>query len=373
MATNNDGHALESWTLYTGNPKIGNTSATVTTTDAVKAGTLNNVTTSTVTGAPQIDLVWGNFPLQPNDERRGSVSNFGGSTYDQQWSQTTLTASGNLAYGDVAVTVGNNPTRTVPMDNHVRAEAGYASYPAYTPSLGNFIVTAISGDGTTVTFTSQNTFKPGDSINVTGAPLSGFNYAPATVATATATSFTVSDSTVGSYTGLAYVKAEYASAASNDGAYISGVDYVLVPNVYGLTTAAATDALQDSELVVTVASAVTPVISAITLASNVVSVTATGHGYKVGDVVTVAGLTNGSGSAANDADLNGAHTITAVSDANNFSWAQTHGNITTHSGLSGNTAKVAARAGTIKAQSIAAGASSIAAGAAITITPYFAS
>ena len=156
------------------------------------------------------------------------------------------------------------------------------------------------------------------------------------------------------------------------GTQSGGVDYVKVPNVLGQLTSDATDALVDSELVASVQAAFTPVISAITLASNVVSVTATGHGYAVGDVVVVAGLTNGSGNAANDADLNGTHTITAIIDANNFSWAQTHGNISSHGGLSGNTAKVAARAGCIKAQGTAAG-TSVAVGTTVTITPYFAS
>ena len=156
------------------------------------------------------------------------------------------------------------------------------------------------------------------------------------------------------------------------GSQSGGVDYAVVPNVIGQLTADATDILLDATLVASVQSAFTPVISAITLTSNVVSVTATGHGYAIGDVVVVAGLTNGSGNASADADLNGTHTITAVSDANNFSWAQTHGNITTHSGLSGNTAKVAARAGRIKAQGTAAG-TSVAVGTTVTITPYFAS
>lgn len=158
------------------------------------------------------------------------------------------------------------------------------------------------------------------------------------------------------------------TTGSQDG----GVDYAVVPNVIGQLTADATDTLLDSTLIASVQSAFTPVISAIALTSNVVTVTATGHGYAVGDSVVVAGLSNGSGNAAYDADLNGTHTITVVGNANTFSWAQTHANITTHSGLSGNTAKVAARAGRIHAQGTAAG-TSVAVGDTVTITPYFAS
>ena len=156
------------------------------------------------------------------------------------------------------------------------------------------------------------------------------------------------------------------------GSQSGGVDYVVVPNVLGLTTANATDALLDAELVASPQAAFTPALTAITLTSNVASVTVTAHGYKVGDVVTIAGLTNGSGSASNDADLNGTHTITVVPDANNIRWAQTHADITAHSGITGVTAKVVARAGTIYAQGTAAGTSA-AVGDTVTITPYFAS
>jgi hypothetical protein len=319
-----------------------------------------------------VDFVWRNFPLQPNDERNGSVSNTGGSDYDRQWAATTKVASGSLAYGDVAVTVGNNPTRTVKMDNHVIAESGWASYPAFASSnQGVYIITQASGDGTTQTYTSPNNFlKAGDTVNVTGTGLDGDGL---TVASANRYTFTVSGSGTGSYINISG-KVRYADElTANDGAFISGTDYVKVPNVVGQLLANAQKALNDAELVVTTASAVTPVISAITLASNIASVTATAHGYAAGDVVTIAGLVNGSGSASADADLNGTYTITGVSDANNFQFAKTHTNITTHSGLTGNTAKVAARANTVKTQSVAGGASSISAGAAITITPYFAS
>ena len=318
------------------------------------------------------DFVWGNFPLQPNDERNGSVSNFGGSSQDHQWAQTTLTASSSLAYGDVSVQVGNTPARLAHMDNHVVAESGYAGFPSFTSShQGVYIITQASGDGSTQTYTAPNNFlKAGDTVNITGTGLDGTNL---TVASANRYTFTVSASGTGSFINISG-KVRYADeTTANDGAFVAGVDYVKVPNVLGAPLANAQKALNDAELVVTTASAFTPVISAITLTSNVASVTATAHGYAVGDVVTIAGLTNGSGSANADADLNGTYTITVVPDANNFRFAKTHGNITTHSGLSGNTAKVAARANTIYTQSVAGGTASVSAGAAITITPYFAS
>ena len=218
-------------------------------------------------GNVAVDFVWGNLPLQPNDDRPNAVSAIG--------------TPGRLDFT---------------LDNHSIAEAGWNGYPLYTPNSA--------------------------------------------------------------------------------GEQIDGTAYIVVPNVVGLATASAIDALKDAGYAagnITTAAAVTPVISAITLTSNVASVTATAHGYAVGDSVVIAGLTNGGGSAAADADLNGTYTITLVPDANNFRFAKTHNNITTHSGLSGNTAKVAARAGTIKTQSTAANANSVTTSATITITPYFAS
>ena len=156
------------------------------------------------------------------------------------------------------------------------------------------------------------------------------------------------------------------------GSQSGGVDYAVVPNVIGQLTADATDTLLDATLIASVQSAFTPAITGASLTSNVASVTANGHGYAVNDVVVIAGFVNGSGSANADADLNGTYTITEITDANNFKFAKTHANITPHSGLTGVTAKVAARAGRIKAQGTAAG-TSVSVGATVTITPYFAS
>ena len=309
-----------------------------------------------------VDFVWRNFPLQPNDERNGSVSNIGGSDYDHQWAATTQVASQSLAYGDVAVTVGNTPTRTVHMDNHVIAESGYAAYPSFASAdQGVYIITQASGDGSTQTYTAPNNFlKAGDTVNITGTGLDGTNL---TVASANRYTFTVSASGTGSFINISG-KVRYADElAANDGAFIAGVDYVKVPNILGALLANAQKALNDAELVVTTASAYTPAISNVALTSNVATITtAAAHGYAVGDSVTVAAVTATA--------LNGTFTITAKTGTT-FSYALTHGNISSASDTG--TAKVAARANTVFSQSVAGGAASITAGAAITITPYFAS
>ena len=330
---------------------------------AAQAGGTNNDGHATDSaGNLVVDYVWGNYPLQPNDERRASVSNTGGSTYDAQWSATTQVASVNLAYGDVAVTVGNNPTRTVNMDNHVRAESGWSAYPLFANTHSAvYTITQASGDGTTQTYTAPNNYlAAGDTVNITGTGLDGTNL---TVATANRYTFTVSGSGTGSYINISG-KARYTDElTANDGAYVSGVAYVVVPNVVGLATASATDAMNDVELVPTTASAVTPAISNVALTSNVVTITtAAAHGYAAGDSATIAAVTNTA--------VNGTFTLLTAS-ASTLTYALTHGNIS--SGADTGTVKVAARAGTIKTQSVAAGASSIAAGTAVTITPYFAS
>ena len=159
--------------------------------------------------------------------------------------------------------------------------------------------------------------------------------------------------------------AGFPDLTTGDGAYISGVAYISVPNVVGLTTALAVDALRDAGYEtgnITTSSAVTPAISNVALTSNVATITANAHGYAVGQSVVIAGLTN--------TVLNGTYTITAVA-TNTFTYAKTNDNIVSVADTG--TAKVAAKAGTIKTQSTAAGAGSVASTATITIAPYFAS
>ena len=352
-----------------GDPKA--TGAYAVTIAAQAGGTNNDGHATDSAGNVIVDFAWGNFPLQPNDVRNASVSNTGGSTGDTGWSQTTYVASTSLAYGNITKNLNNGISFGVKPDCHEIAEAAYSAYPSYSSGRPVYIITQASGDGSTQTYTAPNNFlKAGDVVNITGTGIDGTNL---TVATANRYTFTVSGSGAGSYINISG-RVRYADeVTSSDGAYVSGTAYVKVPNVLGQSIASATDALTDAELVTSVQSAFTPVISAITLTSNVASVTATAHGYAVGDVVTIAGLTNGSGNATADADLNGTYTITLIPDANNFRFAKTHTNITTHSGLSGNTAKVAARAGTIYSQNKGPATASVNPGDTVQITPYFAS
>jgi len=334
---------------------------------AAQAGGTNNDGHATDSaGNLVVDYVWGGMnPLQPNDERRGSVTNIGGSDYDRQWAATTQVASGNLAYGALTTTFANALTFNVPSDNHVRAESGWASYPRFASThQAVYRITQASGDGTTQTYTAPNNFlKAGDTVNITGTGLDGSNL---TVASANRYTFTVTASGTGSYINISGTARYTDELTANDGAYISGVDYVVVPSVLGFTTASAVDALNDAELVITTASAATNAASTITAVSRTgtaATITSSGAGAKfpVGTKITVASL------VSPDTDLNGTWTVTANA-TNTVSFTTTTSGTLSTSGLS--VAGLTGATGTIKTQSVAAGATSISAGAAITITPW---
>lgn len=146
-----------------------------------------------------------------------------------------------------------------------------------------------------------------------------------------------------------------------------GVGYIVVPNVVGLTTANALEVLIDAgylEADITTASAVTPAVNNVALASNVATLTTSAaHGYAVGDSVVIAGLTTTA--------LNGTYTLTTGTTGSTLKFAKTADDIASTADTG--TAKVAAKAGTIKTQSVAAGTDEVATGDEITVTPYFAS
>jgi hypothetical protein len=144
------------------------------------------------------------------------------------------------------------------------------------------------------------------------------------------------------------------------------VDYILVPDVRGFTTALAEDAMKDASLTVTTAAAAVNAVSTITAVSRTgttATITSAGSGakYPVGTKITVASLVS-----PNDV-LNGTFTVTAVA-TNTVSYTTTTSGALSTSGLT--VAGLSGVAGTIKTQSLAAGANTIAPGAAVTITPH---
>lgn len=307
-------------------------------------------------GNVKVDYVWGNFPMQPNDVRtEEAAGNFGGSTGDYAWSATTKVAGARL---DAA------------LDNHANAEAGWAGYPGYVLAAGNYMVTAASGNGTTVTYTSQNKLAAGDVVNITGLTASAYNLSSATVATADALKFTVTNSAnAGEITGQWYGKVQSTTAVTAaDGA---GIGYINVPSVLGDTTAVALDELKDAGYEtanITTAAGATNTATQPT-GINVTSTTAAtvtvsgGTGtWPVGTKVTIAAGTGIPTALVGTWTVTGGNGSTLVIAGSGWTVANT-GAITPGTALTGT-------AGTIKTQSTAAGASSIATTATITITPW---
>ena len=300
-------------------------------------------------GNVKVDYVWGNFPMQPNDVRtEEAAGNFGGSTGDYGWAATTKVAGARL---DAA------------LDNHANAEAGWAGYPGYVAAAGNYIITAVSGDGTTVTYTSQNKLAAGDVVNITGLTASAYNLSSATVVAADALKFTVTNSAnAGLITGQ-YGKVQSTTAVTAaDGA---GIGYINVPSVLGLTTALALDALKDAgyeAASITTATAATNAAGSITdidrtAGSTTVQLTGTGFvaAYPVGTKITV----------ASTGTVDGTWTVTGGSSTDKITFTST-----ASTALSSGTGSIIGVAGTIKTQSTAAGTGSVATTATITITPW---
>lgn len=271
---------------------------------------------------------------------------------DANWSATTQVASDRL-----------NPA----LDGHSDAEAGWSGYPLFVAGEGNYIVTAASGNGTTVTYTSQNFLTAGETVNITGLTASAYNLTSATVATANATSFTVTNSAnAGLVTGQ-YGKVQATDAlTAADGV---GLGNIIVPSVLGATTAVALDALKDAGYEaanITTASAATNAAKTVTAASRTagsteVSITATGAvaAYPVGTKITV--------SNTGDATVNGTWTVTGNSSTNVVKFAST---ATTAVALTSITGSVVGVEGTIKTQSTAAATADVTTAATITITPW---
>jgi hypothetical protein len=328
--------------------EIGNTAAT----------TNNNGNLTDSAGNLQTDFVWGNFPKQPNDERADgtpTATETYGAAQNGQWTTKSTIASARL-----------NAT----LGDHSDIEAEWANFPSYIEAAGNYMVTAASGNGTTVTYTAQNNLSAGDVVNITGLTASAYNLSSATVATANPLKFTVTNSAnAGEITGQWYGKVQLTTAASAaDGA---GIGYINVPSVVGNTTAVALDTLKDAGYEaanITTATAATNAAISVTAAartagSTTATLTATGAGaaFPVGTKITVASL------ADTGAPLNGTYTVTANA-TNTVSFVSSASTVLALTGLSAGT--VVGVAGTIKSQSTAANASSVATNATITVTPY---
>jgi hypothetical protein len=164
--------------------------------------------------------------------------------------------------------------------------------------------------------------------------------------------------------------------ANSAGEDVAGpTDYVLVPEVRGFTTALAVDAMKDASLTVTTATAATNAktditrINATSATVAVVYATDANTNYPVGTKVQIfAGTAAEESPVAVPAALVGSWTVTAVASGN-ITISGTGFTVADTTGINA-TGTLAGLAGTIRVQSIAAGANEIAPAAAVTVTPW---
>jgi len=313
-------------------------------------------------GRQAVDFVWGNFPMQPNDDRAATITNTGGSTGDYGWAQTTKVASARL---DAA------------LDNHANVEAGWSGYPTFTAGAGNYMVTEASGNGTTVTYKSQNKLAAGDVVNITGLTASSYNLSSATVASANALQFTVTNAANGGLITGQRGKVESTTAlTAADGV---GLGNIIVPSVLGDTTAVAIDELRDAgyELanITTAAGAAntrTDItrFNATSATVAVVYATSANTNYPTGTKITIVAGTPAGVSPVNlPAYALGTWTVTGSAGAGQITISGSGFTVADTTGVNA-TGTLGGANGTIKTQSTAAGAAGVATTATITITPW---
>jgi hypothetical protein len=154
-----------------------------------------------------------------------------------------------------------------------------------------------------------------------------------------------------------------------------GAGYIVVPSVIGLTTAAATRVLQDDGLVVTAGTAATNAAKDITqfnATSATVAVVYTSTAstaYPVGTKVVISAGTEAGADPVNlPAYALGTWTVTAATSTT-ITIAGTGFTVADTTGINA-TGTIVGLAGTIKTQSVAAGADEVEVGDAITITAF---
>lgn len=154
-----------------------------------------------------------------------------------------------------------------------------------------------------------------------------------------------------------------------------GAGYIVVPSVIGQTTANATDILEDAGLVVTVGTAATNAkkditrFNATSATVAVVYTTSASTAYPVGTKVVIgAGTPAGSSPVNLPAYALGTWTVTAAASGN-ITIAGTGFTVADTTGVNA-TATINGLAGTVKTQSVAAGANEVEVGDAITVAAY---
>jgi len=291
---------------------------------------------------------------------------------DYGWSATTAVTGARLDFAGTSAYSGSNviANKTVYSNRHETVETGWAGYPSFTPATGKFNITQVDGDGTTVTYQCQNFLSTGDTVDITG--VSPFNLTSATVAKATRDNFTVTNATTGSLINInnGIVQRSDALTAA-DGTYVSGVAYINVPSILGLTTALGLDALKDAGFATAnitnttgaTNTATQPTRINVTTTSAATVYVSGGTGtWAVGTKVTIATGTGIPAALVGTWTVTDGSGSTLIISGSGWTVADT-GSITPGTKLTG-------ASGTVKSQSIAAGAASTALSATITMTSW---
>jgi hypothetical protein len=291
---------------------------------------------------------------------------------DYGWGTTTAVTGARLDFAGTSAYSGSNVigNKTVYSNRHETVETGWAGYPSYTPATGKFQITQATGDGTTIRYESMNFLSAGDTVNITG--VGALNLSSATVAAATRDYFTVTNSTTGTVININNGIVERTDAlTAADGSQISGVDYIKVPSILGLTTALGLDALKDAGYATANITNTTGVTNTATQPTriNVTTTTAAtvtvsgGTGtWPVGTKVTIATGTGIPAALVGTWTVTGGSGSTLIIAGSGWTVADS-GAITPGTKLTG-------ASGTVKTQSTAANAASVALSATITMTSW---
>ena len=256
MATDAEGNILESWTVYTGNPKVGNSALSISTTSKDYANAqLINVSSATATGGPYVDFVWKNLAMQPNDFRVTSATVTGAAAAGTSATITaatstngvaTYTATNTFVTGQAVTITGvvggsyNKALLTV-------VSATSALFTVADPTLAGTYTSGGTATGVaTVGYTAANSFVPGQVVTITGLSTSAFNLSAVFIGYASPTGFTVvnaaSGSTVTGATGLAILNFPTA--------LVTAVSSLTYPNYVTFTTSAAHGFLQGQNVII---------------------------------------------------------------------------------------------------------------------------
>jgi hypothetical protein len=292
---------------------------------------------------------------------------------DYGWSATTQVTGARLDFAGTSASSGSNviANKTVYSGRHETVETGYAGYPGFVAATGKFNITQVDSDGTTITYQCFNFLNAGDSVTIAGCGT--FNLSGAqTVAKATRDYFTVTNGTTGSLININNGIVQRADAlTAADGAQVSGVDYINVPSILGFTTALGLDALKDAGYVTANITNTTGVTNTATQPTDINVTTTTAATvtiaggtttWPVGTKVTITAGTGIPTAVVGTWTVTGGSGTTLIIAGSGWTVADS-GAITPGTQLKGAT-------GTVKTQSVAAAAASIALGTTITMTSW---